>query len=106
MNERANYNCFDEEGHKCHLNQCNAKFKLGVEEFAYDDKGALQQKGFRYEIDKCFTIELSKYIEYLSFFWSFERFGLPFNCGWAEMPSQLFQILNVLKIESQYMRKK
>ena len=112
FNEHPEQKCqsVDENGNVkyCNLGQCtDAYFELGVEEFTHDSKtGELKQIGYRYKVNKCWYVEALEVIEYLNFFWSYERFGMPYNCGWLEMPKQLYELLNICKIESQFFRRK
>lgn len=92
---------------KCtRADQCNASFRLGVEEFLYDNKGKLQQIGERFNIDHCFQKEANEVMEYMNFFLNFKRFGMPYNKGWLEIPLRLFLILDILENESKFLRRK
>jgi hypothetical protein len=91
----------------CKLGQCEASFNLGVEEFDYDKKtGKLKQIGYRFKIDHCFQKEAEECIEELNFFHRWKTFGMPYGQGWLEMPIYLFKILEILEIESHFLRKK
>ena len=100
LNEKGNQIC------PCKLNQCNASFKLGVEEFKYNSEGKLQQIGYRFKIDSCFGKEFLQYYDYIKFYLAYRRHGFPFAGGWQEQPQKLFQIIHVLDTEYEYIRKK
>lgn len=86
----------------CNLHQCKAVFHLGVEDKTYNDKGELIQTGVRYEVNECLAKDKNKYAEHLNFFYNVKRWGLPYS--WIKLPKVLFDILNVLENEREYLR--
>lgn len=91
----------------CKLNQCDGKFKLGIEDRYFDkNQNKIIETGFRFQINHCYQKEMNEVIEYLNFFYNYKRYGMPFSRGWLEMPKKLFEILDILEIESNYLRSK